>query len=75
MGSIEAGVDWVGYVKEGGAWCAPLLLMAIYWLNTERIRLLEEVKVRDEKLETLSDKALTVMAELKTFLLTERRQP
>jgi hypothetical protein len=68
-------MDWIAYVKEGGAWCAPLLLMAIYWLNTERIRLLEEVKVRDEKLETLSDKALTVMAELKTFLLTERRQP
>lgn len=75
MGAAEAGMDWIAYVKEGGAWCAPLLLMAIYWLNTERIRLLEEVKVRDEKLETLSDKALTVMAELKTFLLTERRQP
>jgi hypothetical protein len=73
VGAAEAGFDWVAYVKEGGAWCAPLLLMAIYWLNTERARLLEEVKIRDEKLEELSDKALTVMTELKTFLFTERR--
>lgn len=72
MGEV-AGIDWVSYVKEGGTWCAPLLLMAIYWLNTERARLLQEVKVRDEKLEALSDRALTVMAELKTFLFTERK--
>jgi hypothetical protein len=70
----EAGIDWVTYVKEGGAWCAPLLLTAIYWLNTERLRLLEEAKVRDQKLEELSDKAITVMAELKMFLFTERKQ-
>ena len=69
----EAGFDWIAYVKEGGAYCAPLLLAAIYWLNTERARLLQEVKVRDEKLEELSDRALTVMAELKTFLFTERK--
>jgi hypothetical protein len=66
-------MDWMAYVKEGGAWCAPLLLMAIYWLHAERSRLLEEVKIRDDKLEALSDRALTVMAEMRTFLFTERK--
>ena len=73
MGAVEAGIDWIAYVKEGGAWCAPMLLMAVYWLNAERVRLLQEVRTRDEKLEDLSDRALTVMAELKTFLFTERK--
>ena len=69
----ELGIDWLAYVKEGGAWCAPLLLAAIYWLNTDRNRLLKEARIKDEKLEALSDKALTVMAELRTFLFNERR--
>lgn len=60
-------------MKNGGAYCAPLLLLALWWMNGERSRLVKELQDRDEKLEVLADRALTVMAELKTFLFSERK--
>ncbi len=72
MGNATA-FDWFAYVKEGGAYCSPLLLAAIYWLNTERSRLLVELKERDGKLESLAERVLTISAELKVFLFNERK--
>lgn len=65
--------DWFQFVREGGAYCAPLLLAAILWLLVDRARLLLELKERDTKLSALSEQAIVVMTELKTFLFTERK--
>jgi hypothetical protein len=71
---VELGsVDWFSYVKAGGAYCAPLLLGALYWMNTERVRLLKELKERDIKMEALAERVVTISTEMKTFLFHERK--
>lgn len=66
---------WVAFVTEGGKYCAVLELAAIIWLNVDRKRLLESLtakdallKEKDDKLASLSERTLTFMAEIKTFL-------
>ena len=61
------------YVKNGGAYCSPLLLIALIWLNAERSRLLEELSEREGRITELSDRTLTLLAELKMFLFHERK--
>ena len=65
--------DLFDYVKNGGAYCAPLLLLALYWVSNDRTRLLRELRDRNQRLDVLADRAITVMAELKTFLFSERK--
>jgi hypothetical protein len=67
----SAGFDWLGYLREGSPYA--LLLGAVYWLNAERVRLLSELKDRDAKIEALAERVLTLTAEIKTFLFTERK--
>lgn len=69
-----ANIDWFAYVKEGGAWCAPLLLGAVFWMNAERVRLLQELKESNSQKDALTERVLTIVAELKIFLFNERRQ-
>lgn len=61
------------YVKNGGAYCSPLLLIALIWMNAERTRLLEELQKQEDRISKLSESTLTVLAELKLFLFHERR--
>ncbi len=68
-----ANFDWLSYVKEGGIYCAPLLLMAVLWMNTERLRLLKELKEQDNKVHALAERVITITTEMKTFLFHERR--
>jgi hypothetical protein len=65
--------SWFALVKDGGAYVAPLLLGAIFWLNQDRNRLIAENKAKDERLVILSEQSIAVAAELKMFLFTERR--
>lgn len=65
--------DWFDLVQKGGTYTAPLLLAAILWLNADRGRLLAELKSRDEKLESLAERWLVVVTELRTFLFNERK--
>ena len=74
METAAAAFDWLSYVKEGGAYCAPLLLGAIYWMNTERTRLLKELKERDSKIESLAERVVTLVAEMRQFLFHERKR-
>ena len=67
--------DWIGFVQKGGAFCSPLLLAALYFLNAERVRLLSELKERDEKIETLAERVLVITTELRNFLFNERKAP
>lgn len=67
--------QWFQFVKDGGAISAVLLLGAVLWLNADRNRLLDALKDKDsiiadkdEKLETLSERTLVLLAEVKTFL-------
>ncbi len=69
-----AGFDWLSYVKEGGAYCAPLLLAALYWMDKERRRLLKENKDQDTKVHALAERVITVTTEMKTFLFHERKR-
>ena len=50
-------------VQRGGVFF--LLLVAIWWLNRDRTRLIAENKDKDEKLRNLSERAITAMVELK----------
>lgn len=61
---------WFQVVKDGGAVAAILELGALFWLNLERNRLIEENKDKDDKLVSLSERTVVVMTEIKTFLFS-----
>ncbi len=65
-------MDWIVWAKDAGAYVSPLLMAAIFWLNVDRNRLIEENKGKDDKLSDLSERTITVMTELKTFLFSGR---
>ena len=64
--------DWLTYVTNAGGYASPLLLAALFWFEKERRRLLDEVKQRDQKLDGLSERCLTVMVELRMFLFEKK---
>lgn len=55
--------DTLDAIQKGGM--LLLLLIAIYWMNKERIRLVAENKLKDDRLVQLSERAITAMVELK----------
>lgn len=61
------------FVQQGGSYCAPLLLVALYWLSRDRQRLLDENKEKDQRLQGLSEQLITISTELKVFLTNERK--
>lgn len=63
---------WLQAVKDGGAIAAVLELGALIWLNIDRNRLIEENKSKDTRLDNLSERTITVLTELKTFLFNVR---
>lgn len=60
--------QWFQLAKDGGAYIAPFLLGALLWMNTDRNRLIAENKLKDDRLVALSERSLTVFAEVKTFM-------
>jgi hypothetical protein len=73
-------VDWLAFAKEAGAYISPLLMGAVFWLNADRNRLLDSIGKKDvqlldkdEKLQSLSERTLVTMAEIKTFLFSAGR--
>ena len=63
---------WIQTVREGGAIAAVLELGALVWLHVDRGRLIDQMKSKDEQLVHLSEKTITIMTELKTFLFNVR---
>jgi hypothetical protein len=61
------------FVHQGGAYCAPLLLLALGWLAREYRRVLEENKEKDKYLRELAEQSIAINAEVKGFLTNERR--
>lgn len=73
-------MDWLVFAKEAGAYISPLLMGAVFWLNADRNRLLESLgkkdillSEKDEKLQSLSERTLVAMTEIKTFLFSAGR--
>lgn len=73
-------MDWIVFAKEAGAYISPLLMGAVIWLNVDRNRLLESlgkkdsiISDKDEKLQSLSERTLVTMTEIKTFLFNHGR--
>ncbi len=59
--------------QKGGAYCSPLLLLALVWLAKDRQRVIDEGKVKDTHILDLAERIITVSTELKTFLYNERK--
>ena len=66
-------MDWITWAKEAGVYISPLLMGAIFWLNTDRSRLLADIKQKDARLEDLAERLIIVSTELKVFLFSERK--
>lgn len=60
--------EWYALAKEGGAYLAPFLLAALFWMDRERKRLIAENKVKEDRLVGLSERCITVMTEMKERL-------
>lgn len=58
-------IEWIDYVKAGGSVCAPLLLIALLWMNNERKNALEKYEKINDKLQNLSEKTIILLTEIK----------
>jgi len=65
--------QWIDLAQRGGAIICPFLLGAIMWLNQDRKRLIEENKLKDERLVSLSERSLTVFAEVRAWMLLSQK--
>ena len=61
------------FVQQGGAYCAPLLLLGLAWLAKDRQRVIDENSKKDEELKQLAVQLITISTELKVFLFQERK--
>lgn len=66
-------MDWITWAKEAGVYISPLLMAALFWLNAERVRLLNESKLKDDRLLDLSERLIIISTELKLYLFNERK--
>lgn len=60
--------DLIEYVKSGGGICAPLLLLALFWMNGERKDAVAEAKAANEKMASLSERTIVLFTEIKGLL-------
>lgn len=61
-------VEFFDYIKNGGGYCAPLLFAALLWMTKERNDLLEKLESKSAKVESLSERTIIVLTELKGLL-------
>jgi len=66
-------VDWIQWAKEAGAYVSPLLMAALIWMNVDRNRLIKENNEKDQRLEILAERVITVATQLQMFLFNERK--
>lgn len=72
-GGAVTSFDWFNFVREGGAYVAPLLLGAVVWMNAERARLLRELKESQGKVEILAERVIVLATEVKALFFNGRR--
>jgi len=63
------------FVREGGAYCAPLLLLAVLALLKDRSRLIDALSSKDDiiaskdaKIESLAERVIEVTTAVRTLL-------
>lgn len=57
--------EWIEYVKASGTVCAPLLLVALVWMNNERKDAVNKYEKSNSKLQDLSEKTIILLTEIK----------
>jgi hypothetical protein len=57
--------EWFEYIQSGGSVCAPLLLFALLWMNSERKEAIAKCEKSEEKLQNLSEKTIILLTEIK----------
>ena len=57
--------DWIEYVKASGSVCAPLLLIALVWMNSDRKTAIDKYEKANDKLQNLSEKTIVLLTEIK----------
>jgi hypothetical protein len=72
--------QWLQWAKEGGAILSPFLLGALFWMNSDRNRLIDALKdkdtllqAKDDRLASLSERTIVVFTEIRTILLNGGR--
>ena len=65
---------WFDLAQRGGAIIAPFLLFALIWMTRDRNSILAELKKKSEKLESLTERVIVVMTELKGMLAGRRTE-
>lgn len=65
-------------VREGGAYCAPLLLAGLFWMEGDRRRLLRSlsdkdkvIASKDDKIEKLAERVIEVTTAVRTLLASK----
>lgn len=53
------------WVKASGGVCAPLLLVALIWMNNERKTAIEKYEKTSDKLQNLSERTIILLTEIK----------
>lgn len=66
-------MDWITWAQNAGIYASPLLMGAVFWLNTDRNRLIADLKVKDDQIMDLAERVIVVSTELKTYLFNERK--
>ena len=57
--------EWIEFVKAGGGICAPLLLIALLWMNNERKEAIQKWEASNAKLSDLSERTIVLFTEIK----------
>lgn len=60
--------ELIEYVKSSGGICAPLLAIALLWMERERKNAVAEAKEANAKLANLSERTLVLFTEIKGLL-------
>lgn len=58
----------IEYVKSSGGYSAPLLLVALIWMEKERKSAVAEAKEANAKLASLSERTLVLFTEIKALV-------
>lgn len=58
-------IDAIEFVKYGGGIAAPLLLIALLWMNGQRQEARNEAKEATAKLSDLSERTIVLFTEIK----------
>lgn len=64
---------WFDVVQKGGAIAAVLLLGALLWMNSDRNKVIADLKAERLKVDALADRVITIATRLDQFLFNERK--